>query len=338
MKAKRVIAIINKQIIFNTKLIIGRYSNHLIHNQILFKDNYQTEIEKENYLYSFSYDKTDSNIKILETEFKDIVFPEELRIFEELPDLNLIYLFSIKTGKFKDFNCISISNNGLVKITNTTTNRYLEIKIGRFIKALIDDNKDFIKQHNLFNIECINTNTLEKITNKFKELLNNKHLSFQIVENNDILKGYTKDNYFIKNNSSSLAQSCMGDKLDLLTLYTNNSNVKLAIINMFDKIVARCLVWDTNKGKYYDKIYSNFHWVEPFLISELEKMGIKSTKNNSNFWVKLDYDPEYEYPYLDTFEYFDSYNMILYDSYSCTNWDKHLNETDGSWTSNYNDN
>ena len=123
----------------------------------------------------------------------------------------------------------------------------------------------------------------------------------------------------------------MGDKLHLLDLYTKNSAVELAIVYMFDKIVARCLLWETSKGKYYDVIYSNFQWVEPFLISNLEKLGIKSTENGNNYCVKLDYVPDDNYPYLDTFCYLNSYKDYLYDEYAESNWDKLLRETDGGW-------
>ena len=334
MEAKRVIAILNNQLVFDTKLIKGEYeTNYLVHNHSSFQGSKPDIYTGDDYRYGWSYSTRWSfeNVKVIETDLKDMIFPKELHMFEQMPELNLIYLFVIKSGRFKDFNSISITKDCLVKLTNTNTNRSLDIKIGRFVKALLDDNKDFIKQHNLFDVDAINTNTLERITNKYKELLNDKHLKFEMLKGNDILKGYTRDNYFIKENSSSLAGSCMGDKLCLLDLYTKNSVVELATVFMFDKIVARCLVWETNKGKYYDTIYSNFDWAEPFLIDNLEKLGVKSTDDACNFWVKLDYVPDDNYPYLDTFSYLNLDRGILYDEDSCSSWDRQLCETDGSW-------
>ena len=38
----------------------------------------------------------------------------------------------------------------------------------------------------------------------------------------------------------------------------------LILTNAEDKLVGRCLLWETNKGQYMDRIYSNDHILNLF--------------------------------------------------------------------------
>jgi len=334
MAAKRVIAKIKDTIIFDCKHILD--SNgicHILHNQSTY-DSYsnQDKLGYSNvYAYNPRYTHFDE-VKIIEGDFKEVKIHKDLVKFEEVADLNLIYLFIINKGKFKDYNEMSLTKEGLISLNNSVSNKKLEIKIGRFVRSLLDDNKDFIIQNNLFDFDRIDTNVLEKITNEYKKYANNGSLKLEILKGEDILKGYKRENYLIQRNHSGLSRSCMTDKLEFLELYTKNSNVELAVLYLLDKVVARCLVWTTTDNqKFFDVIYSNFEWAENSLVEELEKIKINPLDSEyRTMFIKLEFDPVH-YPYLDTFYFFDSYTKRLCNESYGLEWDKKLRDTEGHW-------
>lgn len=332
MESKRIIAKVHNTTVFDCKHIIGTNGIcSILHNHSLY-DSY-SNLNKLGYKYVYTYNiRYSDDIKIIEGDFKDVKFHEDLLKFEEVNDLNLIYLFIINNGKFKDYNEISLTKEGLLKLSNSISNKKLEIKIGRFIRSLLDDNKEFIIKNNLFDFDRIDTNVLEKITNEYKKYANNGSLKLEILKGEDILKGYKRENYFIQKNHSALSRSCMTDKLDYLELYTKNSNVELAVFYLFDKVVARCLVWTTtDKQKVHDEIYSNFEWVEESLQEELEKIGITYVIDiNTTMFIDIEYIPKY-YPYLDTFYYLDTQAKKLCDESYGLDWDKKLRDSEGHW-------
>lgn len=330
MEAKRVIAKIRNTVIFDCKHMIDSNGiGHILHNQTNY-DSYHYQ-EKHGYACQYSYNRHDE-IKIIEGDFKEVKINKDLVKFEEVEDLNLIYLFVINKGKFKDYNEMSLTKEGLISLNNSVSNKKLEIKIGRFVRSLLDDNKDFIIQNNLFDFDRIDTNVLEKITNEYKKYANNGSLKLEILKGEDILKGYKRENYLIQRNHSGLSRSCMTDKLDFLELYTKNSNVELAVLYFLDKVVARCLVWTTTDNeKVYDGIYSNFEWASNFLEEELEKIKIRSLYDNySTMYIQLEFDPVH-YPYLDTFFYFDTCSKRLCNESYGLEWDKKLRDAEGHW-------
>lgn len=335
MELKKVIAKVYNTTIFNCRYKkYNEYTSYLYHNLNNLNSYSFSGQHGFKFQYSFCEFYT-SDVKIIEGDFKEVKFNENLSVFEEVEDLNLIYLFVINNGRFKDYNEISLTKEGLIELKNSENNKKLEIKVGRFIRSLLDDNKDFIIKNELINFDRIDTNVLEKITNTYKRYALNNKLNLEIVKGEDILKGYTRDNYFIKNNRSSLASSCMSDKHNYLELYTKNSNIELAIVYFMDKVVARCLVWNTNIDgknlKLYDAIYSNFDWAEKFLQEELEKLGIYSEySSNRTLYVKLEYIPE-KYPYVDTFYYLDSYGKFLSNRSCETDWDLKLRDDSGGY-------
>jgi hypothetical protein len=334
MEAKRVISKIRNTVIFDCKHMIDSNGiGHILHNQTTY-DSYHYQ-DKHGYTCQYSYNPEytrHDEIKIIEGDFKEVKIHKDLVKFEEVEDLNLIYLFVINKGKFKDYNEMSLTKEGLISLNNSVSNKKLEIKIGRFVRSLLDDNKDFIIQNNLFDFDRIDTNVLEKITNEYKKYANNGSLKLEILKGEDILKGYTRENYLIQRNHSGLSRSCMTDKLDFLELYTKNSNVELAVLYLLDKVVARCLVWTTTDNeKVYDEIYSNFEWASNSLEEELEKIKIRSLYDNySTMFIKLEFDPVH-YPYLDTFFYFDTYSKRLCNESYGLDWDKKLRDAEGHW-------
>jgi hypothetical protein len=137
--------------------------------------------------------------------------------------------------------------------------------------------------------------------------------SFKILTGKDILEGYKKDNYLIKNGSSSLSGSCMGDKIDFLDLYTNNKNISLGCLFVLDKIAARCIIWNTNNGQYHDYIYSNQMYFYNILENELKNNEILSTNSCCNkSYVELEKTEFTKYPYIDSFPYLLSDEKRLY--------------------------
>jgi len=99
----------------------------------------------------------------------------------------------------------------------------------------------------------------------FNSILNKyfKKFYFEIVSGEDIRKYYLQDNYETGNgtlNNSCMRYSRCQFKLDI---YVNNPSVckmiKMKANKNSDKIIGRALLWETNKGKFMDRVYTLDH-------------------------------------------------------------------------------
>lgn len=345
----------------HTKKVGVKIRNTIIKNALIYKDEsfkkntFESNFEAKYYVChddenyngsvlpnllgrSFSwvfYEYTDSfykargvkysdEVSIYEGELKDIEYSSKLEEFINLEDIKLFQLFEIKKGVFENYDRIDIKNDNLLILTNSNTNRNLEIKIGRFLKTLIDENLTQEPQHSFFPFK-ISDYSLEEITNKFKAFNNGENSKVELVKGKDILIGYTKSNYYL--DKGTLSGSCMTNKHSYLELYTNNPNIELAIYYINNKVVARCLVWEIEGVKYYDKIYSIYDWANSSLSSSLKKLGIENISAYDDLVFKLENLPEY-YPYVDTLHYLDSANKLL-TNYRTYQFDKKLTSQEG---------
>ena len=84
---------------------------------------------------------------------------------------------------------------------------------------------------------------------------------------------------------------------------------------MGDKIVTRCLVWKTNHGLFYDKLYSNLEWCNSIIEKKLKEINILPIYSKKDLVIEviLNKLPTY-YPYVDTMYYIDIENKKLYNS------------------------
>lgn len=195
-----------------------------------------------------------------------------------------------------------VFNNGLLEGTSV---KPTEIKFGRFLtKILTEIKKDnsYIK----FNSKDIETFVnLYKAHNAFSR---NAFDYFKVIEGDEITKWYHSSTY--ANGSGSLNNSCMRlDKCqEYFDIYTNPDNkVKMLILtNTEDKLIGRCLLWETEQGKYMDRVYSNDHilnifkkWAEENEYKNTHYNGSK----NEQLTTKIKVDMNKYFPYLDSFRF-----------------------------------
>lgn len=179
-------------------------------------------------------------------------------------------------------------------------------KIGRFLtdifgnKITLDDKERFVNYY--------------KAINNFSD---NKNIF--IVEGEDIRKWYLEDNY--SNGYGTLNKSCMRYKENqkVLKLYSKNPDVCKMLIKVDDnnKLLARALLWKTNKGIYMDRIYFVNDYDKNIFELYSKKQGWLSYKKESEKKLKIKLEwwkskDNSNYPYMDTFVYFNYKEGILY--------------------------
>jgi hypothetical protein len=143
---------------------------------------------------------------------------------------------------------------GLIKLINSDTNRFVEIKIEDFLFKQIKP---------VSNLEIKTTDReLESISNNFLSFSNNEHIKIELLSGNSILDGYKSENYLsIK---STLGSSCMNNKdSSYFDIYTDNPEivVSMLVIKTYGKIAGRCLIWTNVVKKVMDKRYTSDDWV-----------------------------------------------------------------------------
>jgi hypothetical protein len=107
----------------------------------------------------------------------------------------------------------------------------------------------------------------------------------------------------------------MNNKLTFLSLYTENTNISLAVIYLDEKIAGRCLIWNIEGQLYYDKVYINYDWCINTFLNYFNENNINSVNYDKKLILKLDKSDFMYYPYLDTFMYLDISNNILSNQY-----------------------
>lgn len=249
------------------------------------------------------------HVSIYEGELKEIAFSDKIKAFIDMEETKLFNLFEIKGGKFEKYDSIDVNKEGLLILSSSELNRTIEMKVGRFLRALADENPELVeKPHDMFGKIDIDNHILENITNNLHTFNNEDHVKIKLVSGEDILEGYTCDNYY--NNKGGLGGSCMTDKLSFLELYTKNPNIELAIFYFKNKIVARCLVWNIDGVKRHDRIYYSNDWAFVSITKTLKELGIESIFVDEQFIFQLEHIPNL-FPYLDTMKFLDSEKKLL---------------------------
>jgi hypothetical protein len=202
-----------------------------------------------------------------------------------------------------------------------------EIKIGRFIKKLIDSN---IPLCNSFKAARCNSKTIDKdvenFVNIFKSCLNKEHFVFEIVSGNDIKKYYHKSSYKVE--QGILGNSCMAKPScqSYLDIYVKNPDVcKLLILKYksdLTKIIGRALLWTLSDGRtFMDRVYITADSDLYTFYEKAKQIGaIQSINNHGGSMlehisvnIKHKHKPktflsfitgQSEYPFMDTLRYF----------------------------------
>jgi hypothetical protein len=226
-----------------------------------------------------------------------------------------------------------------------------EVSVGRFIRALLTkagvkftdaEIEDFVYKYRA-EIE------------KMKDALNKR---FRVVKGDDIKKYYSVNKYEAE--SGDLGNSCMRYSRcqSYFDIYTDNSQVSLLLL-MSEKeenqIAGRAILWEMEpyeiSTKVMDRIYTirtadqqlfkdwaieNEYWYKqkqdfseytPFEF--VDKKTGKKQERQGEFSVKLDKSTDYsEYPYMDSFKYYDVSKGTLYNS-SNFDHDYELVDTEG---------
>lgn len=199
-------------------------------------------------------------------------------------DNNILNLKEIKTSDRADNSILLIFKSKDEKINK----QYW--KIGKFLKLIF---KIYL------NITDINDKDLYMLVgiisgyNGFENYIKEENLIIEISDK--FTQYYDVSNY--ASNKGSLGHSCMNNKLDSVIFYNLLSpSVSIVTLNKNNKIYGRCLLWNTSKGYYLDRLYLvNDLYYYGFYIYMYKKYNIKynylhysSGKINiSNFFVKV---------------------------------------------------
>lgn len=296
---------------------------YVCHNNKKFDGSSCSEKFGYEYSWSFTIDLRDkdpfdgSDVKIICPDIdvddkENFKISKKLKLYLETQELELVAAFFERGTIFKQYNKIEISDKtGYVKLTDTTKNRFVDIKFGRFLTSLFKEIKD------VYDIELgFNNKDVERFYNCFVAYQNNTCTEVLELKGEDILEGYKLENYLLP--KSTLGGSCMTGKLENIKLYTLNPNVvSLLVIKTFGKIVGRCFIWNTNQGKVMDKQYTCFDWVNSKFDTILKKNNYicQSTLEDyptcKKIDIQLDNHDVNKYPFVDTFRFFNKEKGFL---------------------------
>ena len=170
--------------------------------------------------------------------------------------------------------------------------------------------------------------------------------SVKILQGEEIIDGYYEGNY-VRENNSNLWQSCMryfGCK-HYFQIYTGYPNmVRLAVLYRHNQVAARCLLWNVNEEKYFDRIYSYNSEAESMLTAAVSGLGYKMLREFYGGQVqKLEIDfPASEFRTISQFPYMDSFQYYNLDEEKLTNFEPtgfyyQFNHTDGNFSSPHGD-
>jgi hypothetical protein len=202
------------------------------------------------------------------------------------------------------------SDNTLVNLSGKWSGTHrVEMKIGRFIKGYFGDK--------------FSDSEIENFVNQWKSLEEN--CTFEIWEKSDIINGYRSKIYHFNdydNGYNPLMNSCMNDESSI-AFYQYCPSVKLLVLLDFEKrILGRALLWVDNEGRkimdriyyVYDKDYFKFvrwanendYWYKKGNtgVSKFVKNGKEEVIYTKVKIMNVFAFPDEEYPYLDTFSYF----------------------------------
>lgn len=209
----------------------------------------------------------------------------------------------------------------------------VEMKVGRFVKGYFGDK--------------YSDSEIENFVNQWKSL--EEKNTFEIWEGPEIKKGYRSRFYHTNdydNGMNPLMNSCMNDE-PYVSFYQYCPTVKLLVLLDSDSsILGRALLWvDTEGRKIMDRVYyvydkdyfkfvrwanENDHWYKKDNtgLTKFIKSGKEEVIQTSVKIMNVFDFPDEEYPYMDTFNYFQKDLAYNYQP-NGTHW--HMINTDGTY-------
>ena len=248
-------------------------------NEPQYKDN---EIEKD-FVYLLE--------QIIGYEKLQIAFYHSLKPFENYKKV----LKSTKPGY--------ILLQGKFDNGDKKTTKNVEIKLSRYLKKMSDAYTEYRKSKGFLLANPIFTDSdIEQINNKFVGYSTGDNYKLEFLSGDDINFGYTSENYAKR--IGTLGKSCMSDRTEFLDIYRKNENCSLAVLKVTNLIDARCLIWEINGTKYYDRIYYTADWICEAMQKKLNEAGCKPVSKLREGTEIILKENEFEaYPYIDTFRY-----------------------------------
>lgn len=218
----------------------------------------------------------------------------------------LLHLESVDTGKQK-IHIVNKREDTTIELISKE--KLQEVKIGRFLSKITDHPHFNIMfgPGNNYDSKPINKNKLiEETVNSYKsykKYLNSIEEYLSVVKGEDIKTWYHEDKY--EPRSGTLSNSCMRyDRCqDYFNIYINNGVEMLILKNEQEKLIGRALLWETNEGKYMDRVYGKDHiqilfkkWATDNGYDLRFDLCSKVTKS-----VKVNLQDNF--PYMDTFKF-----------------------------------
>ena len=223
-------------------------------------------------------------------------------------EYKIIRLVSVDADKpFEILQADSKANTALRPCVDGISVKPTEIKFGRFLNKILTEIQ---KDNKYLNFNAKDVETIVNLYKAHNEFNRNAFDYFKIVEGEEIKKWYLASNY--ANGCGALNNSCMRlEKCqDFFDIYTNpENNVKMLVLtNSENKLIGRCLLWETEQGKYMDRVYANDHiqnlfkkWAEG---NEYNLTHYKNSQcNDKGLTVKVKVDFNKLFPYLDSFRF-----------------------------------
>ena len=256
--------------------------------------------------YQLTYIRVD---KLIEHSLLDLVGTYKYRnsfITLQLPSNIDVGVYYIKNDDY--FNS---------KATTVRNAKYTQIKIRNLVSYLslpLNITKVRAKPGSVFKKIFPNKpdSFIEDLVKQYKKYINKNFLidsyyKLELVSGENIRKYYLENCY--EEYTGELGGSCMRHEecQDYLDIYVENSQCQLAILKSpSGQICARTLVWD---NKYFDRVYATRENKKLFLISHLEKLGLKEIWNHQTFIatnkedkviIDLDKARFDQYPFMDS--------------------------------------
>ncbi len=323
-------------------------------------DNYRKEgresPEMYDYLYSwvfrylgegagFTEDVVSIQPSIKGIETHDIYIDDSLvnaLSFLSNQEKHLIYsILSVKTKPIEKYDEISLSEKpgfvclkGNFEGINGIKRKVVEIKLSRLIRQISNEltklEEDAAEFYNLPDT------FIERINNTLVSFQSGKLIKMEILTGESFVEAYRTRNYASGN--CSLHKSCMNDKMHLLEIYVANPNhVSVATFKVDDKVVGRSIIWTIDDKKYFDRIYYSQDWIQSYIKKTLRDLGYEYVNDIMPLSIKLDFVPNDNYPYLDSFHLLNFETGVLYageiDSVPPGFFYRSLNRTNGGYES-----
>lgn len=310
----------------------GEYS-YVCHNCMEYCGNVSPNMHGYQYSWAFRKvgDSLTDDVKILR---KIGEVKENFKIDDNLSNFfSITKLFNISSilpleSVLKDYNEFAKSDiKGLVTMKSNKTNKSIDIKFGRFLKAICNDYKSL----------KLSDKDIESFYNKYLLYQQGEHFkTIRDIKGNDILKYYKKE---LQDNKAGtkLLNSCMNDRPDgFLELYTRNNNVSLIAVEQLGLVVGRAFIWTLSDGKkLMDKRYTSYDYIDTLFNNIIVEEGYLNYDTTEDVSVKLE-EIEFDiFPYVDTFRFLNKETKTLSNIYKKVE-DKQnnivLDRTDGGFS------